>query len=284
MLNKFKTGRIVIERMVDIVKGYLEKDKEMDNRKKLYVFYDSILLNLFDSLEDLKKTSVQIYNSDFDTQNERSEIFKLIHRVIEMLESSLEDHTYLNSFLERTSSKYLGLDTFSFVMSEFKLSDYDKTSGFSVHNPNIDTSFNIIQHNNVFLEFEPRINIKDISSNIQVLSLSAPLMENKFSEYGDIPVSNVIYNKYIDPKSPHKLLFHRDVGTKLIRIDFAMIFTPSFENILDNVFCKAYYSGSDKGNKTGKAVRFDDDKMIVTCEFSAEVEFQNYYFALTLRK
>ncbi len=284
MLNKFKISKPVLESMINVLRKYVSNDKHLDNRKKLYLFYDAVLLNLFDALEDLKKMPFESFNSSFDLQNERNELNELINKVIQMLEASLEDHTYLNSFLEKNSSHYQSLDTYSFVMTEYKLADYDKSVGMAIQNPNIDTSFNVIESNKLFIDFDANNKIKDSTNNIQILTIAAPLLEEKFKRTSDVALSNALYLKYIDPKSPHTKLLNKDIKVTVIKIDFALIFIPAFEDILNHVNCVAYNSVPGKSNVKGTAIRMDEEKMLVTCEFQANFEFENFYFAISMTK
>ena len=284
MINKFRIGRPILERMVSIVENYMHKDKELDNRKKLYVFYDAILLNLFDSLEDIKKTPFETYSTDTSLQLEKNEIYSLIHHVIDMLENSLEDHVYLNSFLDKKVPHYTGLDTYSFVIGERKLKNFDSTKGFPVHNPNIDTSFNIVQSNQIYFDFESKFDFKKSKHNVQLLTLAAPLFEDKLKNYGDIPVSNILYIKYVNPKNTHESILHRDNQVRNLKIDLALTFIPAYEDILAHVNCTAYFFGPDKSNIFGKAIALDEDKMIVSCEFPTYFEFKNYYFAVSMKR
>ena len=57
---------------------------------------------------------------------------------------------YANSFLNPEKHHFYNLDTFSFMINEFKLSD--EMNSFEVDNPNIDTSFNI--NENTIFKFE----------------------------------------------------------------------------------------------------------------------------------
>ena len=52
LANKFKVSRAVIEKMVFLLSSTLNKNREMENSRELYILYDAILLNLFDLLED----------------------------------------------------------------------------------------------------------------------------------------------------------------------------------------------------------------------------------------
>ena len=284
LINKFRIDRPIIERMVSIVQRYLEKDRELDNRKKLYVFYDAVLLNLFDRLEDLRKADFETYNTDSGIQLEKNEVYALIHQVIEMLEASMEDHVYLNSFVAKHNSHYLGLDTYSFVIGEYRLKKLDKLKGFAVHNPNIDTSFNVIQSNRLYLNFEDSFDHTQSKHNIQMFTLAAPLFEDKLKVYYDIPVSNLLYLKFVDPKNTHEPIHNRDNKVRNLKIDFALTFIPAYDDILSNVKCLAYYFGTDKGNIIGNAVSIDEDKMTITCEFPTYFEFNNYYFAVSMNK
>lgn len=284
MINKFRIGRPIIERMVSIVENYLHKDRELDNRKKLYVFYDAILLNLFDSLEDMRKSTFEVYNTDTNLQLEKNETYNLIHHVIEMLENSLEDHVYLNSFLDKKAPHYISLDTYSFVIGEQKLKKFELPKGFPVHNPNIDTSFNVVQSNRIYFDFESKFDHKKSKHNIQMLTIAAPLFDDKLRNYGDIPVSNILYLKYVNPKNTHETILHRDNQVRNLKVDFALTFIPAYDDILGSVNCMAYFFGVDKSNIPGKAVSLDEDKMVVSCEFPTYFEFKNYYFAVSMKK
>jgi hypothetical protein len=284
LINKFKVGRPIIERMVTIVEHYLQKDHELDNRKKLYVFYDAVILNLFDSLEDLRKVDFETFNTDSGIQSERSEVYILIHKVIEMLEASMEDHVYLNSFVAKHNSHYLGLDTYSFVLGEYRLKRLDKSKGFAVHNPNIDTSFNVVHSNRIHLNFEDSFDPTNSKHNLQMFALAAPLFDDKLKTYLDIPVSNFMYLKFVNPKKTHEPISNRDNKLLSLKIDFALTFIPAYDDILANVKCVAYYFGTDKDNVQGNPVAIDEDKMIITCDFPAYFEFRNYYFAVSMNK
>ncbi len=284
MINKFRVSRPIVERMISIVENYLHKDKELDNRKKLYVFYDAILLNLFDSLEDMRKTTFDVYNTDSNLQQEKNEIYHLIHHVIEMLEGSLEDHVYLNSFLDKKAPHYISLDTYSFVIGEQRLKHFDHAKGFPVHNPNIDTSFNVVQSNRIIFEFESKFDPKKSKHNIQMLTVAAPLFEDKLRNYGDVPISNILYLKYVNPKNTHETILHRDNQVRSLKINFALTFIPAYEDILAHLNCVAYFFGEDKNNIVGQAVSLDEDKMVVSCEFPTYFEFKNYYFAVSMKK
>ncbi len=284
LVNKFRLSRLIIERQVQIIQLFLEKDKDLDNRKKLYVLYDAIILNLFDSLEDMKKATFEIYNTDYKIQSERDEVYSLIHKVISMLESSLEDHVYLNSFLEKKSPNYVSLDTYSYVIGEHRLKNFDDTKGFTIHNPNIDSSFNTRQNNRLHLVFDTADSYKNSKNNMQIITFAAPLFNDKLSLTDDIPVSNVLYAKYIRPKTPQETVLHRENNVRKLKIDFALVFTPAYEDILSNVSCMAYYFGKDKFNIKGDAISLDEDTMVVTCEFPTYFEFKNYYFAVSMKK
>ena len=284
LVNKFRISRPVLERIIEIVRHFLEKDKELDNRKKLYVLYDAILLNLFDLLEDLKKNTFEIYNTETSIQIEKMEIYNQIQAVVDMLENSLEDHIYLNSFLERNTSHYTALDTYSFVIAEYKLGSIDKARGLTVQNPNIDTSFNVAESNRVYLNFVDTFNHTNSNHNVQILSISSPLFENKVREQGEVLVSNLLYLKYINPEKPHETVYNRDSKVNDLKIDFALTFMPAYDDVLANVNCKAYSFVADRNTLTGEAVTLDEDRMVITCKFQTNFEFKNYYFAISMRK
>ena len=54
-INKFKLSYNIILKEFQLVKTTIQKNKEMDNTKELYIVLDQILLNLFDLLEVIKK-------------------------------------------------------------------------------------------------------------------------------------------------------------------------------------------------------------------------------------
>lgn len=283
-LNKFRMGRPVVGKMVDLIQKYLQKDRELDNKKHLYLLYDAVLLNLFDQLEDLRKAPLQTAGADTELQTEREELYALIHHLVEMLETSLEDHQYLGSFLEVGSSDNFNLDTFSFMVAEYRLSSYDKETGFVVRNANIDTSYNVQERNRIKFEFEGDFSPSVLKNHIQVMTLASPLFDDKLKELGYKPVSNLLYLKFLNPARPHEIIYNRDNKVRKLILIIALNYLPVYTNTLGHVVCLASFFGANKSSIIGEAVRFDEATKTVECEFSAYFEFRNYYFGIMIRQ
>ena len=67
----------------------------MKNRMKIFILFDSILLNLFDMLEDQKKTKVVVYNTNSDISKERMILLSIIKNMTQMLENAFVSHNKL---------------------------------------------------------------------------------------------------------------------------------------------------------------------------------------------
>jgi hypothetical protein len=281
-LNKFRMSRPVVTKLVDLIQKYLQKDRELDNKKHLYVLYDAVLLNIFDQLEDLKKAPIQTAGADIELQTERTELYALIHHLIDMLETSLEDHQYLNSFLEGFGPESFSLDTFSFMIAEYRLSSYQKGTGFSVRNANIDTSYNVVENNRIKFELEGDFSPSTLQNHVQVLTLAAPLFEDKLKAMNYKAISNIVYVKFINPTHPHEVVYNKDNKVRKIILHLALNYLPVFDDILENVVCLAAYFGKNKTSVTGKAVKFHEASKTVECEFDAYFEFRNYYFSVVM--
>ena len=279
-LNKFRMGRQVVSKLIEIIQIFLQKDKELDNKKQLYILYDAVLLNLFDLLEEIKKTPIQEFNASTELQTEKEELFGLIHHLIEMLETSLEDHVYLNSFLQSNNSEYFSLDTYSFMISEYKMQNYERGAGFVVRNSNIDTSYNVVESNKVQFEFEGDFDPKNLKNNVQIMTISAPLFEDKLKALNYKAVSNLLYVKFINPLKPHEVVYNKDNRIRKILIDVALNYLPVFDDIEKDVSCLALFFGKSKSSINGKALKFNENTKSVLCEFNAYFEFRNYYFGV----
>lgn len=284
LINKFKVGRGVIEKMMDLTKAFIKIDRDVDNKKKLYMLYDALLLNLFDLSEDSKKLTYYSYNLDWDLEKEKTFIFEDIHTLLDMLESSLEDLDYSNSFLADEAYQYVGMDTFSYVFSEFKYSRYDPRTGFTVSNPNIDTSFNNINNNTIIFTFDDMKSATDSRFNLQIINFAALLFEDRMNQESNVLVSNMLYIKNIDPEAPHQPVVNANTGAKTLRITFAMNFIPAFEDILRNIYCKAFNFKNHILDKKGTPVSFDDDEQTVVCDYKLDFEVANYYFGAVILK
>lgn len=284
-VNKFKVGLPVLQKMVSLVRQCLEKDHDVDNQKKLYVVYDGILLNLFDLREDLRKLPPNRLNSDADVFELRRAIYELIRAVVQMVEDSLEDHVYANSFLERHSSNYLALDTFSYIMSENALAAHAEERGFVVQNPNIDTSSNTHKPNRVFLAFEAGFDARTSAHNLQVIAFSAALLEEEVRRVDeDALASNVLYLKLTDPRKPHAVVTNKAARVTELHIVFALNFLPAYEDLRANLACHAYDFSAAKDKIIGETVEVDETNLTAKCKFFTYFEFRNYYFAVSVKK
>jgi hypothetical protein len=282
LMNKFKIGSHLIERLIGIIINYLRKDKDLDNQKKLYLLFDNILAGLFKILEDMKKSKSDILNTDFEDQEKH--IYDMVYSVIDIIEDSLENNEYLQSLIETNYKSNLGLQTKSFVIEEFIVQNEAESQMFFIPSPSIQKSSNESQGNRVILK---RNNSKDqieVKTNIQLLILSSSLLEDKYKSNNVAPISNVMYLKYISPKFPHKSIKNQDIGLAKLVIQFSLNFVPAFENVLDNIACTVSNFGLGKPDIKGDAVDFDEDTMVVTCEYSPNFDFKNYYFAVTLSR
>ena len=282
MISKFKVNRSIIEKMTELIKTFLKNDKNIDNKKKLYILYDNCLLNLFDLSEDLNKLPYFSHYLDWDIEKERNYIFQDIHILLDMIESSLEDLDYNNSFLSEDSNQYVTMDTFSYVFSEYKLSTYDKEMGLIVANPNIDTSFNNINNNLIYFTFNDNFDNENNKNNIQIINFAAPLFEDRMKDESTVLVSNLLYLKNINPEKLHVPVKNIEAGIKSIKILFAMNFIPAYEDILSNVYCKAFNFKNHTLDKDGKTLEFDDDEQTILCEYELDYEFKNYYFGIVI--
>ena len=294
LLNKFKYGRPVASRTLSLLKTFMQKEKRLDNKKKLYLLYDSLILNLYDMLEDQKKLTFVLYNTNTDVKEEKVKLLQHMEDIIKMLQNSLEDHRYLHSFLEYDQSQYIGIDTYAFKLAEFKLKNYTEDSGFELENPNIDTAFQIEDKNSVKLNFEEELtkNSLDFKMNIQIINFSSQIFENQIEKMSEVLVSNVIYLKLINPKNPHDILTNEIVGINKINLSFVLLFIPAFvEDIENKIFCRAFSFNGNFDFIKGKLVldengdlKIDEDKQSVECIFENIEQFNEYYFAVTISK
>jgi len=83
--NSFKFGLSIAEQLFIRLKFYLNQNHNIENRKKIFTLFDSLLLGLFDILEDQKKLSVVIYNENYDVMKERGRIMQVIREAMDLL-------------------------------------------------------------------------------------------------------------------------------------------------------------------------------------------------------
>lgn len=282
-ISKFRIGHHVIRKIIQLIELFIEIDHEIDNRKSLYLLYDSLLLALYDLLEEIRKSRRELGKIERDTQEKEQNTFELVHLLIDRLESSLEDHKYAHSFLASDSQSYKALDTFSFIISEFKLNNFDQ-HGVSFSTPNIDTSFNVITKNKVLLDFELSADLSKLTNNIQVIALSSALFADRLKEHKHKPLSNLLYIRFINPNSVHQEIRTKDNAIKSFNIDFALNYLPFFEDIKEHVDCMGYFFSNTRLNVVGEAIKISDDESTLTCQFTANFEVKNYYFMVLVKE
>lgn len=287
LVNKFKLSKMVLDKMIFLLSSTLSHNKEMDNKRELYILYDAILLNLFDLLEDIRKKSSEELASNIELKKLEKKIYVDIHLVMQMLENSLEELKYAQSFLDRGSIEYITFDTYSYTISEYRFKDFkDKDSSFKVNNPNIDTSFNINAQNSISFKFKEGFKIDDSPYNLQILTFSAQLFRDHMEIMRDTLITNVLYLKNIDSTNLTKRISNNQAGLKKVILNFAMLFIPSFvdNELKENIYCKAYSFAGGQNVLSGKVIDVDDDEQTVTCEFYSYFEFRNHYFAVSMMK
>ena len=283
-INKFKVNRKLIEKMISLVQAFLVKDKDLDNKKNLYVLYDNFLLNLFDLAEDLKKVPYLVYASEVSIDHELAELYKHIHTLLDLIEKSFEDINLAKSFLADENSQYTIMGTSSYVLAEHKYNEYQEEFGFHIANPNIDTSFNNVGGNVIRFDFTENTVLKDHKLNLQLINFASPLFNDRMNALGDVLVSNVLYMKHINPENPSHHQFNFDAKINKIRIEFSMNFIPAFEHLEHHIFCRAYSFQDNQFSRRGEVVRINDDEQTVLCEYPASFEVNGYYFGVSILK
>lgn len=285
-LNKFKLNRSTLEQIIAIVQTFIQMDKKLENKKKLYLLYDSLLLNLFDLREDARKRPLEelMYIKDID--DEINALFIDINHVLVMLENSLEDINFSGSFLDKNSNRYIGLETYSYILVEYQYRDYDNKDGFMISNPNIDTSFNNVNNNYVYFSFNNN-SIMDASEyNLQMLNIASPLftenikLNRKDKSTKATLISNVLYLRNIDLKNTHLKIRMSDIGVNELKIEFALNFIPFVDFQKENLSCVGYSITPGILNLEGECDSYDDDAETAVCIFKFTGEIEGYYFGL----
>lgn len=80
-INSIKYDTVVIERLIALIEKEMIKEKHLENKKKLYLIFDSLLLNAFDLLEDFKKESIRDQLS-FEEEEEKMKIKNYINKTL----------------------------------------------------------------------------------------------------------------------------------------------------------------------------------------------------------
>ena len=74
-------------------------NREIENNLDLYVLLDSIVLNVFDLIEDLKRTDEMSEKFDITNEHNRQRYYSNIHVLLKIIENCLEEMDYAKSFL-----------------------------------------------------------------------------------------------------------------------------------------------------------------------------------------
>ena len=292
MANKFKSDLTIIQKCLGLIHHYLNYDKEIENTKKLYTVYDALLLNLFDLIEDLKKTNLAEYEAEHDIKAKNDEIYRTIYSVVQHIENSLEDLRFSHSFLERDMTYFITGDSNSYVLAEYRIEEYKADKGFFTINPSINLSgYSGFAGNTVFLKYRETGPEKTEDANLQLINFAAALFEGKADFFNDVFVSNLIYFHTLYQSKPHKKVNLDVFGVKAVRIKFSLLFVPSYDNVKRHLFCKAYCFDMNEA-VSGELERFieagDDDEenetAFVICKFHTHIPFKSYYFGVSIKK
>ena len=277
LFNKFKIDAPVVTKILEVLGFLLDRNRGLDNKKKLYVLYDSLILSVFDMLEDLHKAKPRDILGNSDIQKQQIELQSKIEQLVLLIETSLEDMDYTKSFLAKQKDEYIGLDTFSFIISEYPLN----TTNFQLSNPNIDTSFNTEEGTEI--ELLTKGDHPNSKYNIQMIIFSVTLFNFEFKKYQLL--TNPLYFKFLDSSNPHVPVNNKDALIKGVKINFPLLFLPGYENLEKHLFCKTFKTGHyDSSNMNGTVLKFDEDTGIVTCEFTGISSFSNTYFGVFILK
>jgi hypothetical protein len=258
---------------------FLDRNHSVDNQKRLYILYDSMLLSVFDLLEDIHKSSNNQLLVNFDAEQEELVLREKIKKLVMLIEASFEDVDYAHSFLSETSKEYVGLQTYSFIISEFKL----LKNSFQTSNPNIDSSFNT--EDVTRLELVPVDPEKPINNkyNVQLINFSVELFQPEFEDYDML--TNVLYIKFLDSLNPHIRIPNKNLQLSGLRLEIPMLTLPGFVDIVNHIFCFGFRSGKyELGPIKGVVEGFDEDSRYVTCLFEGLDAFTNTYYGVFIKK
>lgn len=277
--NKFKIESPVISRIIDVLAFLLDRQHSLDNKKRLYQLYDAIILSVFDIIEDIKKRDINTLEADFDDEKALAEYQSMLDRVVHQFEQSFENINYSKSFLRDSRREYVGLNTYSFIISEYPLVQ----SEFKIGNPNIDSSFNT--EDNTQLELISTTSDGHLNSkfNLQFINFSLVLFQDHFTEYDMI--TNAQYLKLIDPYNAHLPIKNADALIKDLRVKFPLLTLPGFMDIKSHIYCRAFDSKSyGEEMIEGTVESFDEDTKFASCLFEGLESFSNRYFAVFILK
>ena len=277
--NKFKIDETVVSKVMEALAFFLDRNHSIENQKRLYVLYDSMILSIFDLLEDIHKASNNQLMINFDAEQEELVLREKIKKLVLLVEASFEDIDYAHSFLAESSKEYVGLQTFSFIISEFRLT----TDSFQTANPNIDSSFNTEDVTNLKLVPTKPDGAPNNKFNIQLINFSVELFQPEFEDYEML--TNAVYIKFLDSLNPHIRVINQSLGISGLKLSIPLLTLPSFVDIVNHIFCFGFRSGGyHLGKIRGTVEGFDEDTQYVTCIFEELDAFTNTYFGVFIKK
>lgn len=283
IINKFKLSRQIIEEVYSLVETFIQKNSEAENKKRLYSIYDGILLNSFDLVEDIQKYPQEEIFADSFLQKELQDIQDFTIKVTEKLKLSVQDYQQDNLLLPDSNFKLNSLNTHSFIIEEFNMATYDQQIGFAIRNPNIDTSFHTIQQNGIWVTFDSPTEKGDYSRKIRVINFASPLFELQLKKRKESPISNLVHLYFLQSMNLRDGFKMVDLKPKNFRIDFALNYLPVYDNILNEVSCSGFFVERGGRDVVGKAVDFNEDRNVLTCEFNVYFEPSHYLFGVAIR-
>ena len=238
-----------------------------------------MLLSIFDLFEDIHKSSNNRLGVNFDAEQEEIILKEKVKKVVMLIEASFEDLDYAHSFLNESLKEYVGLHTFSFIISEFRLT----SSSFQTANPNIDSSFNTEDVTHLDLVPSKDDQPPDAKYNIQLINFSVELFQSEFTEYELL--TNVIYLKFLDSLNPHIRVVNESIGISGISLSIPLLTLPGFVDIKNHIYCLGFRSGGyHLGKITGVVMDFDEDTKYATCLFEEIDAFANTYYGVFIKK
>lgn len=283
VVNKFKLSRQMIEQAFEMLDGHLKKQRDLDNRRRLFTIYDGLLLNTFDLVEDIQKFPKEEVFADSFIQQELDDLQALIIKIIDRLNESIEFYQSENSLLPDADYKLKTLNTHSFVTEEFNYLNYDQKLGFSIRNPNIDTSFHTIQQNVVWVTSTTPQDKQAPDFKLRTINFAAPLFERNFQRLHETLISNLMHFTVMEGFFNKDLIGQSSQIVKTLTIQFALTFLPASENVLSEVSCNGYFLGKRERWVSGTAISFNDDSNTVTCQFNVYYAINQFYFGVSIK-
>lgn len=283
IINKFKLSRQIVEQIYTMIETFITKFRDAENRKKLYSIYDGILLNAFDLIEDIQKFPREEVFADSFLQQELDDIQLFILKVMDKLKVSLQDYQQDSLLLPDSNFQLHNLNTHSFILEEFNLGHPEAKQGFTIRNPNIDTSFHNLHPTKLWFETEGPVRKSAIDMKMRVINFSSPLLELALKAQKEIPISNLLHLHFMQPFINEGNIHYVPEKIKTFKIQFALNFLPAYENILDEVSCYGFLVSKRDRYVVGKPIEFSDETITLTCEFNVYFDMQQYYFGVSIK-